>query len=263
MRTRERQFGILGMMLILLLVVPPVRDILERSMTTHVAVQLAGLAAAGWLSGRALRRRLAPACDVLDAHGSCGLAICLLSAIFWMLPRTLDEVLLDLRMEAAKFLTVPLLVGFPLALSWPRLNPIFRGALEAGLISKLTVLGWIYVASPVRLCTNYFQGDQVLLGELFCLLAVTLAVAWSLPCFLAGASDRNSSLSFPQQRCGSTGQLDHESGGCRAAEFDDVARPGRGVASPFRIPVGHGSEPTTPCPGSGRINTSSSCRSPA
>ncbi|MBZ0146745.1 MAG: hypothetical protein K8F62_04270 [Pseudorhodoplanes sp.] len=172
-------------------------------MTTHIAVQLAGLAIAGWLLGMALRRRLAGASRMTNANGLCGLAIGLFAALFWMLPRTLDEVILDARMEVAKFLTVPLLVGFPLALSWPRLNPVLRGFLKATLISKLFVLGWIYMAAPERLCTSYLQSDQVLLSELLYFLAGALTIAWSLPLFFGdGASDRHRLQSFSQFKYG-------------------------------------------------------------
>ncbi len=199
MRTRELQFGILSLMLMLILIIPPVRSELERSMTTHMVVQLGGLATAGWLLGAAFRRRVDHISRILNSHGLCGLAICLFAAIFWMLPRTLDEALGDPRVEAAKFLTVPLLVGFPLALSWPRLSPIMRGFLKASLISKLMVLGWVYSAAPVRLCTSYFQSDQIILGELLLLLAGVLAVAWSLPWFFSeGPADSHVRQSQPR-----------------------------------------------------------------
>lgn len=191
MRTRELQFAILSLMLMLILIIPPVREKLEMSMTTHVALQLGGLAIAGWFMGAALRRRVAHVSRILNSNGLCGLAICLFAALFWMLPRTLDDALGDPRIEVAKFLTIPLLVGFPLALSWPCLSPIMRGFLKASLISKLMVLGWIYAAAPVRLCTSYFQSDQIILGELLVLLAGVLAVAWSLPWFFSEGPAEN------------------------------------------------------------------------
>lgn len=199
MRTRERRYGALSLILVMLMLAPPVRDGLERWMTTHVAVQLSGLAVAGWLLGMTLRRTCAGVSRKIDANGLCGLALCLFAAAFWMLPRNLDEAILDIRMETAKFLTVPLLVGFPLAMSWPRLNPLLRGFLKATLISKLFVLGWFYTAAPERLCANYWQGDQILLGELLQLVAGALALAWSLPLFIeADTDDGRLQRSVPQ-----------------------------------------------------------------
>lgn len=199
MRERERTCAILGLMLVLLLFVPPVRDGLERSMTTHVAIQLAGLATTGWLFGAALRRRFAGVADTIDAHGLCGLMICLFATLFWMLPRTLDEALTNPWIEIAKFLTVPLLVGFPLATFWFRLNPIVRGFVKATLVSKLFVLGWIYTSAPDRLCTSYYQIDQILLGQLMLIVAGMLGIGWSLPCFLLGGGDERPQMNPASQ----------------------------------------------------------------
>lgn len=199
----EGQFASLGLVLFLLLVAPPVRDSLERSMTTHVAVQLPGLAIAGWFLGVSLRRWAANVSRMFNVNGVCGLVTSLFAAAIWMLPRALDEAIADPHTEIAKFLTIPLLVGLPLGLSWPCLNPIVRGLLKASLISKLAVLGWIYAAAPVRLCTSYLQDDQARLGEILYFLAMALAIAWSVPWFVAdaGAAERSlrQSLSEPNR----------------------------------------------------------------
>jgi hypothetical protein len=173
-----------SLIVVVLLFAPPVRDGLESWMTTHVTVQLTGLVFAGWCLGIALRRPLSGVCRLCNQYGLCGLTIGLFTALFWMLPRSLDEAIVNMPIEIAKFLTVPLLVGLPLSLSWPSLNPILRGFLKATLISKLAVLGWIYAVIPSRLCTNYLLSDQMLLGEILCILAGVLAIAWSLPWFL-------------------------------------------------------------------------------
>jgi hypothetical protein len=57
--------------------------------------------------------------------------------------------------------------------------------LKVKLISWLFVLGWLYMAAPDRLCTNYYQSDQVLLGQLVIALASILTVTWVLPWFVA------------------------------------------------------------------------------
>ena len=44
----------------------------------------------------------------------------LMSRHCWMLPRTLDVSVTLPLIAAAKFLSLPLLIGLPLALSWPR-----------------------------------------------------------------------------------------------------------------------------------------------
>ncbi len=193
MKKRESQHITLCIVLILLLVAPPMRNALEQSMTTHVLIQLAGLATAGWLLGMAIRRHLPHVAFSINANGASGLVLGLIAMSFWMLPRTLDESIADPYVETAKFVTVPLLVGAPLALSWPRLNPVLRGLIKIKAVSALLVLGWIYIAAPDRLCTNYYQSDQVLLGQLMITVAGILAIAWSLPWFISEGSQRRGS----------------------------------------------------------------------
>ncbi len=199
MTTQERRFGVLGLTLVFVLAIPPVRDGFERTMAAHVAAQLAGLAVAGWFLGAALRRQVAGISRSINANGACGLATSLFAAAYWMLPRTLDEALSDTYIEAAKFLVVPLFVGFPLALSWPSISPVLRAFLKASLLSMLAVLGWFYTVAPERLCTSYLQGDQAFLGELLYLLAGGLALAWALPHFISDGRDGSPAAPFPRE----------------------------------------------------------------
>lgn len=188
MKTRELQYIIFCVITVLLLFAPPMRDALERSMTTHVLIQLAGLATGGWLLGMAFRGHLRRVMLIVNANGVSGLVLGLFAMSFWMLPRMLDESITDPYVEAAKFVTVPLLVGAPLAVSWPRLNPVLCSLLKVKVISALLILGWLYIAAPDRLCTNYYQSDQVLLGQLMIAIAGILAIAWSLPWFIVNGA---------------------------------------------------------------------------
>ena len=76
-----------------------------------------------------------------------------------MLPRALDAALTNPLTEAAKFVSLPALVGLPLALAWQRLPIIGRGFILTNVISMLAVLGWLYIAAPVRICNNYLVGS--------------------------------------------------------------------------------------------------------
>jgi hypothetical protein len=155
--------------------------VLESRMTTHVSVLLPGLALAGYFCGLALRAPLAPVNRSWNAAGIPGLVTVLFTAAFWMLPRALDESLRNPSMEFTKLISMPLLSGALLAISWPALGPIWRGVLKVQLISMLAILGWLYSAAPVRLCTSYLQSDQQQLGRALCLLAGALALAWAVP----------------------------------------------------------------------------------
>lgn len=145
----------------------------------HVLVQLPLLAAAGFLPGHHLQ---AP-------RGVTGAALILagVTAAIWMLPRTVDAALIFPGWALAKFVTLPLLLGLPLAIAWRGLGPLGRGVIKAQTISMLLFLAFLYTHAPVRLCNSYLVQDQIRLGAGFAWLALGLAVIWLVPPFL-GAS---------------------------------------------------------------------------
>lgn len=117
-----------GLLLVGALALPPLRRLLEVSMVGHMLVQIPLLVVAGALLAScvpaALRRKL----DAFNANGFAGILAAGFVTSYWMLPRALDAALSDPLMELAKFCSLPLLVGLPLALSWPRLGPIGGGS---------------------------------------------------------------------------------------------------------------------------------------
>lgn len=170
----------------LFLATPVARTALEAAMSTHMLLQIPLLAAAGVLLARLLPARRQ---DALLA--ACGGALpCVVLALFassyWMLPRALDAALGDPLTEAAKFISLPLLVGLPLALAWRQLTAIGRGFVWTNFISMLAVLGWLYIAAPVRVCNNYLVDDQANAGWLMVKLAVLLFAGWLGTLFVGG-----------------------------------------------------------------------------
>lgn len=158
------------------------RTELERDPVLHVLVQLPALALAGWLIGTVLRER-PRLVSRIDESGIPSLLIALFTGVFWMLPRSLDAALDDVAMEAFKFVSLPLMLGMPLALSWPKIHPLVRAFLKANAVSMLGVLAFLYTHAPVRICNNYLVSDQERLGIGFLVVAVALSVAWCLPLF--------------------------------------------------------------------------------
>lgn len=162
----------------LALALPPARAWLEASMVGHMLVQIPLLAALGACAGLLLP---APRRAALRAALGGPLA-CLLAAVFastyWMLPRALDAAVLDPLAALAKFLSLPLLVGLPLALAWERLGLIGRGFIWTNLISMLGFTGWLYLAAPLRVCNTYRVDEQVRVGWWMIGLAVLLFALW-------------------------------------------------------------------------------------
>ncbi len=200
----------LGPVLWLALALPPVRHALEATMTLQMLAQIPLLALAGYRPRPWLPRRVADTLAAWNRGGVSGLLLISLTAMIWMLPRTMDAALEVPWVEMVKFAAVPLLIGLPLAISWPYAGFVVRGVFLAEVIATAFRLGWLYLVSPQRLCSNYLLGDQQQLGE--CLLAIGSAlflwITWKL---LWG---RFNSIAEPRQpRRAPSGAAHHRSRG--------------------------------------------------
>ncbi len=169
-------------LLFLALALPPVRHTLEASMSAQMLVQLPLLAGAGYLLGLRLPVRVAAPLANWNHRGVTGFVLASLASAYWMLPRLLDASVTEPAIAAIKFLSLPLLVGLPLAQSWPRSSFVVRGVFLLELIATLFRLGWLYVVSPVRLCNNYLIDDQQRLGQILIAVGAILLlwIAWKL-----------------------------------------------------------------------------------
>lgn len=164
------------------LALPLVRHVLETSMTLQMLAQIPLLVLAGWWLRPWLPRRVADVLAAWNLNGVSGFVLLSLAAMVWMLPRMMDAALEVPWVEAAKFASVPLLVGLPLSLSWPRAGFVVRGVFLAEVVATTFRLGWLYLVSPRRLCSNYLLGDQQRLGEIMLVIgtAICLVLAWRL-----------------------------------------------------------------------------------
>jgi len=161
---------------------------LESSMLSHVLVEIPLLVFIGWALGKIFRRTLCVPLGWINAGGISGLLLASFTLGFWMIPRWLDASLVDSSVAGLKYASLVLLVGFPLALSWPMAHSITRAVVRIELLTMLFRLGWIYIISPVRLCNNYLIDDQARLGEGFLLIGFALAMTWLLPVFFGSVN---------------------------------------------------------------------------
>jgi hypothetical protein len=182
-----------------LLWLPPLRLALESDMTLHMLVQLPLLAGVGFALAATLRplepRWLAEA----DWLGIPGLLLVVFATSLWMLPRMLDAAIADPAVDAAKFLSLPLLVGLPLALSWRRMPPLGRAFVWANFIPKLGAIGGLYLAAPTRLCAYYRLDQQAGAGWALIAVAVALGLAWFVIAFVGwpAAQTKASAAALP------------------------------------------------------------------
>jgi hypothetical protein len=144
-----------GALLVGVLALPGMREALERVMATHMLVQIPLLAAAGALATTGLGPGWKLRIDAWNRGGVSGVLLALIA---------LDLALASPAMELTKFVTLPLMVGIPLALSWDRLGAIGRGFVIANVLPMWAVVGWLYIVAPVRLCNFYLVEQQVAAG---------------------------------------------------------------------------------------------------
>lgn len=158
----------------------------EQSPVQHVLMQMPLLVLAGAL--------LSPTPAVLWDWALPVFLVALTVGLFWMLPRNVDWALTGAG-EFAKFISLPLLLGLPLRMSWPALGPMLRGFVQANVLSMLGVLGFLYIHAPIRICNSYLISAQQDLGVAFLVVAAGLTCLWAFP-VLFGSPRRR----FPTSR---------------------------------------------------------------
>lgn len=187
--SREQVAWIAAAALLAVLALPPVRGWLESDMRLHMLVQFPLLAATGILAAgglsRSWRARLAP----WNRYGVTGLLCAALVSSFWMIPKALDDALTLPWLEAAKFVSLSLGVGFALALSWRPAGIIGRGLFLGNLLPMMAVVGWLYIVAPVRLCNAYLPGQQESTGALLITAAVLGTLTWLSGFFYSAPSE--------------------------------------------------------------------------
>lgn len=176
----QRHAWLPALVLVLILVVPALRLALESSMSRHMLVQMPLLMLAGWAGGYSLGPARRQRWRELAGGGLPLVLIAVFASSYWMLPRAVDAVLDNAAAEVAKFLTLPLLIGLPLALGWEALGAIGRGFVLTNFFSMLVVVGWLYLAAPLRICNRYLESEQQEVGYGMVVIAVAALLCWLL-----------------------------------------------------------------------------------
>ena len=182
MKRLSGRLCLVGAMLWAVLAIPPVRHALESTMTLQMLIQIPLLGLAGWGLAQGAPDWLDRRLHAWNHRGISGLLLASLTGMVWMLPLAMDAALDDPRVRLAKLLSVPLLIGAPIALSWPRAGFVVRGVVLVELIATMLRLGWLYLISPIRLCSNYLLDDQQQLGKILLVagFAILLLLVWKL-----------------------------------------------------------------------------------
>jgi hypothetical protein len=167
---------LVGGAMIALLGLPGMRHGLERVMIVHMLVQIPLLAVAGALMATGLPKTAKARLASWNDNGISGILMAAITSSWWMVPRALDWALASPAMELAKFISLPLFVGAPLALSWSLLGGMGRGFVIANVLPMWSVVGWLYLAAPVRVCNFYLVEEQAAAGAGLLVASLVLAV---------------------------------------------------------------------------------------
>lgn len=163
----------------------PLATWLESDIRLHMLVQIPLLVMLGYYLFYLLVSD-----KLVNSHtsgaGYASVLVASFAAIYWMIPKSLDAALSNEIDAGLKYLSIPLLIGAPLALGWHRVGSIFRGFVIIELLAMLFRLGWLYRDSPVRLCSNYGLYEQNSLGNYLLVIALLLSLYWTAKCFYPG-----------------------------------------------------------------------------
>lgn len=165
-----------GLLLFIFLAIPPVAQLMESVMIIHMHMQMPMLVIAGFLMGRFFQIRFPYFFNKWNQNGVPGILLFTIIMVYWMLPRTMDEALTSFSSEFFKFLSLPLLAGLPLRLSWKKLTSTWKNIIFITFTALFLLMGWLYIFSPDQLCNNYLLIEQITLGWGFLTMAICMVV---------------------------------------------------------------------------------------
>lgn len=154
-----------------LLLLIATRAPVEATMVRHMLVQLPLLVVCGALL------RLPTRAARWDHQGLASFTFAAFVATYWMIPRALEQALVEPLAETLKFATL-LLAGALLPGALQRSHVVVQLFFVANSCAMMAIAGMLYRELPQRLCNAYLLDDQGLTGALLVGLALTLGMAW-------------------------------------------------------------------------------------
>lgn len=168
--------SIFGLLLFGVLALPPVVNLLESVMIIHMHMQMPMLVIAGFFMGRFFQLQFPRFFDKWNGNGVPGITLFLFLAVYWTIPRMMDDALAYPSIEVFKFISLTFLAGIPLRDSWKRLRSTGKNVVLIILTLLFLGSGWLYIESPVQLCNNYLLIEQITLGWGSVTMAICIAI---------------------------------------------------------------------------------------
>lgn len=170
-----KQF-IYGAIIFIFLALPPVRELAESIMAIHMHMQMPLIAAAGLLMTPLLQQLFPNFFAKWNKDGVPGILLFIIVGTYWLIPRTMDDVLLNGWMEFFKFFSWAFLIGVPLRDSWPKLRVWIRNVVLGYISAAYFLMAFVYILAEDQLCNNYLIVDQRTLGWSFLLIALCIVL---------------------------------------------------------------------------------------
>ena len=157
---------------------PPLRSLIEQSMTWHMVVQMPLLVLGGALAARALPARLASSrLGSFNHFGLTGFMAAQGTIAYWMLPLAIDRAVVNPGFDAFKLLTL-FISGMLLHNAFKRAPMALQLFFMGYWVSMMAWLGIYFATTDLRLCNAYSQASQVATGWSLLALGLLLGVVW-------------------------------------------------------------------------------------
>lgn len=179
-----------GILILVILGLPDLRSTMESDMVLHMLIQFPLIVFAGWLVAKGLSIQRRKSFQRWNYAGISGLLATSMVLMFWMLPRAIDLVLINDALEWSKFISL-CLAGVALELSWKGAGMIVRGFFLGNVLPMMMVVGWLYIAAPVRICNSYLSSDQLRTGSGLLALAIAGSLVWLYTFFIPAEGERD------------------------------------------------------------------------
>lgn len=166
--------SLIGVMLYVILMFPPLVHLLESIMITHMLVQLPLLIISGSLMGQFFQKKFPRFFQSWNKNGISGITLFIIITTYWMIPRIMDETLTITTIEVFKFISLPFLAGVPLRDSWKKIGGLGKGFVVLNYIPMFAFMAWLYIDSPIQVCNNYLEAEQRQLGWGFLFIMLTM-----------------------------------------------------------------------------------------
>ncbi|PWU67621.1 hypothetical protein [Gracilibacillus dipsosauri] len=166
----------IGMLLFIFLIIPPIARFFESIMILHMHMQMPLFILSGFLMYPFLREKAPNFFLEWNKNGKPGLLLFLLIIVYWTIPRTMDDALQNYLVEWFKFVSLTFFAGIPLRDSWSKVPSSAKQWLFVLILVLFTVMGVLYILSPVQLCNNYLLVEQVTLGWGFITMGICIMI---------------------------------------------------------------------------------------